>query len=373
MEHTALRTLTRSTALELQTAGNWARCNAGTFNFSDLINSRLRQPFKVVDQVSVEVFSDIDRVLRQRSGAVADGTWIPFSALTRDNTTGTAGATIAAAVDNQAVPTLLPTSGIVSGGATVLSGIRAGSLALPILDDMTFGGALWNGEGAGAVDGQPSFKTLVLTPKTLSVEFVISRRLLLNTSIDLDELIRLELSQRFGAAIDAAAIAGAGGDEPSGLLSRADLDVVGLGFDGAAVTFDNLAEMEARVLRRANGSMAKPAWIIGPSLAQKLRTTPKTTASMIYEDRSILGHPAILSSVTPENLTKGAGTDLSALVFGDMAEIIIAFWGPAGIDMMVDGYTHAKDGRVRIIGRAEVGVGVRRIGAFAAITDAATT
>jgi hypothetical protein len=60
-------------------------------------------------------------------------------------------------------------------------------------------------------------------------------------------------------------------------------------------------------------------------------------------------------------------------VFGDLAEIFVGFWGPAALDLMIDGYTLAKDAKIRIIARAEVGIVARRIGAFAAVKDALTT
>ena len=52
--------------------------------------------------------------------------------------------------------------------------------------------------------------------------------------------------------------------------------------------------------------------------------------------------------------------------------IHVAFWGPAALDLMIDGYTLAKDAKIRIIARAEVGIVARRIGAFAAVKDALT-
>ena len=49
-----------------------------------------------------------------------------------------------------------------------------------------------------------------------------------------------------------------------------------------------------------------------------------------------------------------------------MAEFYVGFWGPQAIDLLVDSYTYSTSGKVRLIARAEVGVTVRNIGAFAA-------
>ena len=86
MEFSSLQTLTRSTSLELDRTITWQRNNEGCIDLAALVNSRLKEPLRPIASREVEVFADIDRVLRQRSGAVADGTWLPLSALTRPET-----------------------------------------------------------------------------------------------------------------------------------------------------------------------------------------------------------------------------------------------------------------------------------------------
>jgi hypothetical protein len=52
-----------------------------------------------------------------------------------------------------------------------------------------------------------------------------------------------------------------------------------------------------------------------------------------------------------------------------MAEIVVGFWGPLALDLLIDDRTLAPRGAVRIVARAEVGVAVRQIGAFSAYKD----
>ena len=376
MEFNSLQTLTRSTSLELDRTITWQRSNEGCIDLAALVNSRLKEPLRPIASREVEVFADIDRVLRQRSGAVADGTWLPLSALTRPETRDldvVNGAPLkTTAVAATAAKTLLPTSGLISGGAQVLSGIKSATLSLPYLDGGT-GGANWHAEGVAPVSPlEPNFLMASVVPKSICVELVISRRLLMNTAVDLNELLRQELAQRFGSAIDAAALNGDGLLEPGGLLNHPGLDVLSLGADGAAMTHGDLAELEARVLTRANGSMSSPAWLIGPKMTRKLRTTAQNAGAMVFEGGDLLGHRVIQTSAIPENMTKGTSTGCAAMVFGDMSEIFVGFWGPAALDLLIDGFTLAKDGKIRIIARAEVGIVARRVGAFAAVKDALT-
>ena len=68
--------------------------------------------------------------------------------------------------------------------------------------------------------------------------------------------------------------------------------------------------------------------------------------------------------------TKGTGTDLSTLIFGNWSDLLIGQWG--GIDIVVDDVTEAAKGNVRIIAHSEWDIAVRHAQSFAVITDALT-
>ena len=73
----------------------------------------------------------------------------------------------------------------------------------------------------------------------------------------------------------------------------------------------------------------------------------------------------------PSNLTKGSGTDLSALIFGNFSDLIIGKWG--AVDVLVDPYSLGTTGAVRVIVFSDVDVAVRHAESFAAILDMITT
>ena len=367
----SLPVMTRSTELELAASQVFVRGNADKLSLLDFINTRVEYPTSSVDSSAAQAFADIDRTLRTRSGVTASGSWFPLYALVRDMTTTNSAALTTGRVANVAAPSLLPQSGVISSGATVLSGQNGMTLGLPYVDSLT-GGADWNPEGHASVQRDMDFKLALVQPKTIAIQVVVSRRLMMNSQVDLDGLLREEIARRLGAAIDAAAIDGTGGDDPVGLLRHPDLDILEMGANGAAIGWEHLAEIESRVQSRANGSLRRPTWLFGPKLAKKLRTTAKNSANMLHEGGDIFGHPAVCSAAMPEGLTKGASTDCATLLFGDLSEVFVVFWGPAAVDLLVDGYTMAKDGLVRIVARAEVGICARRIGGFAAIKDART-
>ena len=70
-------------------------------------------------------------------------------------------------------------------------------------------------------------------------------------------------------------------------------------------------------------------------------------------------------------LTKGTGTALSALIFGNFREMMIGTWG--GMDVIADPYSKATSGMVRLITHGFHDIAIRQPKAFAAIKDINTS
>ena len=111
------------------------------------------------------------------------------------------------------------------------------------------------------------------------------------------------------------------------------------------------------------------------AIAGKLLQTPKIAtydASMVLEELdNFLGFPVALSNHVPSNLTKGSGTNLSAVLFGNWSDLIIAEWGV--VDLLIDPYSNSATGAVRVVAFMDCDVAVRHADSFAAIQDAITT
>ena len=94
---------------------------------------------------------------------------------------------------------------------------------------------------------------------------------------------------------------------------------------------------------------------------------------MILDDKSeLFGYRVIATSLAPSNLTKGSGSNLSAMIFGNFADLVIGEWG-GGLDILFDPYTGSSTGAVRVTVFADVDVAVRHAESFAAIQDLVTT
>jgi len=72
----------------------------------------------------------------------------------------------------------------------------------------------------------------------------------------------------------------------------------------------------------------------------------------------------------PSTLTKGNSDVCSAIIFGNFADLLIGQWG--GMDIVVDPYTQAPSGLVRLVINSWWDVLVKRAASFAAMQDALT-
>ena len=84
------------------------------------------------------------------------------------------------------------------------------------------------------------------------------------------------------------------------------------------------------------------------------------------------GYAAMASNQIPSNLTKGTGSSLSAIIFGNFSDLIVGSWGP-GIELLVNPYSKDKEGVIRIVGFSFVDVGIRHPESFCRVVDAVTS
>jgi hypothetical protein len=73
------------------------------------------------------------------------------------------------------------------------------------------------------------------------------------------------------------------------------------------------------------------------------------------------------SNVVPSNLSKGSGSNLSALIFGNWQDLVVGQWG--GIDIVIDPFTAARKAEIIMTLNAWNDVKVVEPKSFAAIVD----
>jgi HK97 family phage major capsid protein len=320
----------------------------------------------------------------KRMGRSPQGFWVPQDVLAaeqRDLVVGTpsaGGYLVATDLLAQSFIELLRNRMMVrAAGATVLAGL-VGDVAIP---KQTGGAtAYWVGESGSPTEGAQTLGQVALSPKTVGAWTDISRKLLKQSSIDVEVFVRNDLTSVLGLAMDSAALHGPGtGNAPTGIAATSGIGDVAGGTDGLAPTWAHMVALETAVAVD-NADLGRLAYMSNAKVRGKLKSTPRTATYgdiMIWEPTSgntpVNGYPFHVTNQVSSTLTKGSGTGVgvcSAIFFGNWADLIIGMWG--GLDILVDPYTGGTAGTVRVIALQDVDVAVRHAESFAAMLDALT-
>ena len=142
-----------------------------------------------------------------------------------------------------------------------------------------------------------------------------------------------------------------------------------LGTNGAAPSFTDLVDLIKAVA--IDDADENGVFIINPETEAFLRRTPKVSSAdsvMILEGDRMANRPVVVASTVPSNLTKGTGTDLSAIIYGNLSDVVYATFG--GLEITVDPYTKLDTGVIRVGAYLENDIAVRHPESFSAILDA---
>jgi len=226
-------------------------------------------------------------------------------------------------------------------------------------------------------ESQPAFDQVSLTPNTVGGFTDYTRKMLLQSTPDIEFLVRSDLATTVATEIDRVAINGSGtGAEPTGILNTSGIGSVAGGTNGAAPTWANIVDLESAVAN-SNADVAALGYLTNSKVRGKLKQTEKasSTGQFVWGGDTaepglglLNGYQAGVSNNVPSNLSKGTGTNLSAIIFGNFADLLIGQWGI--LDLLVDPYTFSSTGTVRVVALQDVDVSVRHAESFAAMLDA---
>lgn len=351
-----------------------------SFSFLRAINA-LANPTDRGAQRAAAFEFECSAAAQDRAGRESRGLMIPLDVLRaslhgqRDLVVGTAtagGNLVETTLDGASFISMLRNALALQGlGARMLTDL-SGNLAIPRMT----GGATcyWVGENAAPTESQPAFDQVALTPKTLGAFTDIGRRLMLQSSVDVEGLVRQDLALAMALEIDRAAVNGSGSsNQPRGVLNTVGIASEAGGTNGLAPTWDNIVNLETKVAN-ANAAIGSLGYLTNTKVRGKLKLTQKfsgTNGAPVWEagDQPLNGYQAAVSNQVPSNLTKGTSTGVcSAILFGNWADLLIGMWG--GLDLLVDPYTGGTAGTVRVSVLQDVDTTVRHPESFSAMVDA---
>jgi HK97 family phage major capsid protein len=263
---------------------------------------------------------------------------------------------------------------LVGLGAQTLSGL-VGNLSIPKSGG---GSAAWEGEVEENADGTTTVTNIPASPKRLGAYGLVSKSLLMQAgNYDVEKIIQNDIINAINEKLQVAGISGAGSgsDQPTGILNTVGIgDVIG-GATGAAPTQAHIIELEEKVAT-AKADIGTLAFLTNPKVRAKMKKTPLDAGSgmMLWDLKAyneLMGYNAGVTTAVPSDLTKSSGSSLSAIIFGNFADMMILQWG--GFDIVLNPYTLAKTNQLEIVINSFWDIIIRRAASFAAMKDASTT
>lgn len=269
-------------------------------------------------------------------------------------------------------------------GPTILAGL-VGNVAIPRATAAT--STYWVTEASALTESEATFDQVTLSPKQIGARSQYSRLALQQTTPDIEQIVRNDLARVMALGIDKAAISGTGSSgQPTGILNQSGIGSVAMNTNGGSFTdsasgstsgLDQLIALEGK-LDVANALNGNLYYLTNAKVVQALKKLKTAYGEYLWTAAdgvttngtpgSINGYPVMRSNQVPSNLTKGSGSNLSALIFGDFSQLVIGMWGALEIlpNPYGSGYTA---GSVDIRAMQTVDIAVRHAESFSAITD----
>jgi len=247
-------------------------------------------------------------------------------------------------------------SSVMQAGARMLGGL-SGDVKIPKKTGVS--AAAWiDTEGADSAATEMTVGQISLSPKTLGAHTDVTRQLLIQSSLDVENLIRDDLTRALALAIDKAGLEGTGlNGQPTGILSTAGINSTTFG--AANPTFAEVVAMETAVAED-NALQGNLSYILPASMYGALKTTEKATGTaqfVVEPGGSVNGYRGIVSN----QCTAGN------MYFGNFDDLLIGMFG--GLDLTVDPYSLSKSGTVRLVALQSVDAAVRHAVSFAVGND----
>ncbi|HET7237760.1 MAG TPA: phage major capsid protein, partial [Terrimicrobiaceae bacterium] len=230
-------------------------------------------------------------------------------------------------------------------------------------------------ENATADEISPTTEQVLLSPRRLPAFIDLSKMLIRQSAFSIELWVRNYLAMQFAVEMENVGIEGGGSEEPTGILGTVGIGAVVAGDpDGAAITWADVINLK-REVAKDNALQQRLGYLGNPDVTAALQTTDRTSNTSVFimgdDPNRLAGYPYRDTTNVPNDLTKGAGTALSALIFGNWADLYVGQWG--GVDILTNPYTKAKEGLVEVVAELYYDLEVARPVSFAAIQDIVTT
>lgn len=258
---------------------------------------------------------------------------------------------------------LVPASSLMQAGASIVPLTEGGKTfnfagvdALPT--------AAWREENGQVAESAPTFRNIVLTPRSLSFYTKVSRELLAD-GVNIDAAIYEVIAQAFAKEIDRAGLMGSGtAPEPRGLRNIAGINAISSGDNGATLAgYGKLFEATQAILE-ANAPMPTAA-IMSPRSRVKIGSLAATDGQPLQVPPMLAGLQMLTTSQIPNDLTVGTSTDCSEIYLGDFSKLVLGMREQLSIQVMEEAF--ADYGQIGFMCHVRMDVAALYPSAFAVI------
>lgn len=217
-------------------------------------------------------------------------------------------------------------------------------------------------------DDEILWSSFGMSPKRRGTTIPISRQLLIQSSLDMQNVVIDQIGIALGQKANAEAIANI-----LTAITSGNGNLIALGTNGAAPIYANVVALKA-LIDGFNHLHGSPKFLTNSKVQAQLELTQKFTGTdgttVWKEGNTVAGYPAVVSNIVPSNLVKGTATNASAIIFGNFADFYMGAWG--GTEYIVDPFSAKKKGQIEITVNAFWDQKIARVKSFAGIKDALT-
>nr|DAP35642.1 MAG TPA: prohead serine protease [Caudoviricetes sp.] len=277
------------------------------------------------DPLTAKVVADGQKEMRQAGLNTVGQIYIPFEQRAAVSVTAE-GSDIVGTNLMAIEPALRAKNVLVQSGAKFMTGL-SGNVQIPRLSPSNVG---WQNEVGQAVDGAPTFDNVTLTPHRLTCFVDLSKQLLVQDSLSVEEAIRQDIIAAITSKLEATILSADARtvSNPGGLMAGKT--------PTAVATFADICKLEAAV--ESAGVLNPVSYVVSPSVRANFRDMTKGKGMQLaYVDNSLDGATV---------LSTGNMKDKHFIV-ADWTNLALAQFG--SLDITVDSYSQAVNGCVRLV------------------------
>lgn len=322
---------------------------------------------------------EVARAAQAKHSRSANGVLIPWEVLGSNRAAETPGQVVGTfgdggalvgtdRLDAQFIDLIRNRSAFLNSGLTMLSGLE-GNVEIP--KKLTSSQYYFVGENADVTNSKLTFGLVNMIPRTIGVRVPISRRMMIQSSPDVENLVRLDMAESVALGMDYTIGYGTGSNgQPLGIINTTGIGSVtfagGTAKDfpaslggGSALNCGDWGdyvdlETELAIDNLDAGSMRYYGnSVVRGALKQTLRASAAGSDYIMTDAGTVNGYQFTVSNQMQQN----------DVLFGNLADCVVGMW--SGLDVVVDPYTQSASGQVILTVHQDFDVAVRRPQSFA--------